>query len=62
MSLNAITTPAAREPGPLVMRCRSRTVAKVDDRIRGAQVHPVLGGVGVELQQHVEVLGGGGAG
>jgi len=44
------------------MRCRSRTVAKVDDRIRGAQVHPVLGGVGVELQQHVEVLGGGGAG
>jgi hypothetical protein len=22
--------PAAREPGPLVTRCRSRTVAKVD--------------------------------
>jgi hypothetical protein len=30
MSLNAIATPAAREPGPLVTRCRSRTVAKVD--------------------------------
>jgi len=30
MSLNAMATPAAREPGPLVMRCRGRTVAKVD--------------------------------
>jgi hypothetical protein len=30
MSLNAVTMPAAREPGPLVTRCRSRTVAKVD--------------------------------
>ena len=30
MSLNAIAMPAAREPGPLVTRCRSRTVAKVD--------------------------------
>ena len=30
MSLNAIAIPAAREPGPLVTRCRSRTVAKVD--------------------------------
>jgi hypothetical protein len=30
MSLNAIAVPAAREPGPLVTRCRSRTVAKVD--------------------------------
>ncbi len=29
-SLNAIATAAAREPGPLVTRCRSRTVAKVD--------------------------------
>ena len=28
--LKAIATPAAREPGPLVTRCRSRTVAKVD--------------------------------
>ncbi len=27
---NAIAIPAAREPGPLVIRCRSRTVAKVD--------------------------------
>src|ERR1700680_1714354 len=30
MSLNAIATPAAREPGPLVTRWRSLTVAKVD--------------------------------
>src|SRR5438270_11498650 len=30
MSLNANAIPAAREPGPLVTRCRSRTVAKVD--------------------------------
>jgi hypothetical protein len=30
MSLKAIATPAAREPGPLVTRWRSRTVAKVD--------------------------------
>jgi hypothetical protein len=30
MSLNATATPAALEPGPLVIRCRSLTVAKVD--------------------------------
>ena len=30
ISLNAIAIPAAREPGPLVTRWRSRTVAKVD--------------------------------
>ena len=30
MSLNAVATPAALEPGPLVTRCRSLTVAKVD--------------------------------
>jgi hypothetical protein len=30
MSLNAIATPAAREPGRLVTRWRSLTVAKVD--------------------------------
>src|SRR6266542_5443281 len=58
MSLNAIATPAAREPGPLVTR-----LAKPDggegglDRVGGAQVDPVLGGVGVEGQQHVEVVG-----
>jgi hypothetical protein len=28
MSLNTIAIPAAREPGPLVTRCRSRTVAR----------------------------------
>ena len=30
MSLKAIATPAALEPGPLVTRCRNLTVAKVD--------------------------------
>ena len=30
MSLNAIASPAAREPGPLVTFVRCRTVAKVD--------------------------------
>jgi hypothetical protein len=30
MSLNAMATPAARVPGPLVTRVRKRTVAKVD--------------------------------
>jgi hypothetical protein len=30
MSLNAIASPAAREPGPLVTLVRCRTVAKVD--------------------------------
>src|SRR5580704_2995114 len=54
MSLNAIATPAAREPGPLVTRWRSLTVAKGGlDRVGGAQVNPVLGGVVVEGKQHV---------
>ena len=45
MSLNAIAIPAAREPSPLVTRCRSRTVAKVDAvGLPGAQVDPVLTG------------------
>ena len=30
MSLNAMASPAAREPGPLVTLVRCRTVAKVD--------------------------------
>jgi hypothetical protein len=43
MSLNAIAIPTAREPGPLVTRCRSRTVAKVDSiglvvRVRGGRM------------------------
>lgn len=45
ISLNAIATPPAREPGPLVTRCRSGTVAKVDSiGGGGAQVHPVSAG------------------
>jgi hypothetical protein len=32
ISLNAIASPAAREPGPLVTLVRCRTVAKVIDR------------------------------
>lgn len=44
MSLNAMVMAAAREPGPLVTRCRSRTVAEPHggerglDRVRGAEV------------------------
>ena len=57
MSLNAIATPPALEPGPLVIRCRSLTVAKVDSIVSGAQVDPVLRGVVVERQQHVDELG-----
>jgi hypothetical protein len=50
--------PAAREPGPLVTLVRKRTVAKVDnDRVRGTQMHPMLGRILVELQQHVGVVG-----
>jgi hypothetical protein len=58
MSLNAIAIPAAREPGPLVTRCRSRTVAKVDSIglvvRRWIQCSP---GEVVESEQHVEVVG-----
>jgi hypothetical protein len=36
MSLNAIATPAAREPGPMPTRCRSLTVAKVDSIVEYA--------------------------
>ena len=58
MSLNAMATPAARDPGPLVTRCRSRTVAKVDsDWCGGTPVDPMLGRVVVERQQHIDVLG-----
>jgi len=56
ISLNAIATPAAREPGALVTRCRSLTVAKVD-RVGGAQMDPMLGWVVVERQQFVEIIG-----
>src|SRR6202165_2322719 len=58
MSLNAIATPAAREPGPLVTRWRSLTVAKVDSI--GSVVRRWIqcsAGVVVEGQQHVEVVG-----
>ena len=33
ISLNAMAIPAARDPGPLVTRCRSLTVAKVDSKL-----------------------------
>ena len=35
MSLNAIATQAALEPGPLVTRCRDLTVAKVESIVLG---------------------------
>jgi hypothetical protein len=48
MSLNAMASPAARDPGPLVVLVRWRTVAKMLSMVGGAQVLPVLGGVVVE--------------
>jgi hypothetical protein len=51
MNLNAIASPAAREPGPLVTLVRCRTVAKVDStRVDGPQMYPVLARVTVEGQ------------
>ena len=56
MSLNAIAMPAAREPGPLVTRCRSRTVAKVDPDRVGRPECSGEGGWHVEAE-HRERLG-----
>jgi len=44
--LNAMAIPAARVPGPLVTRCRSRTVAKVDSKL-SCQAATVRRAVGV---------------
>src|SRR2546430_4621779 len=67
MSLNAMARPAAREPGPLVILVRCRTVAKVDSigfvtgmkisGVAGPQMHPVLRWVVVEREQLVQVIG-----
>ena len=59
MSLKAIASPAAREPGPLVILVRCRTVAKVDSigLVVRTKVHPVLGGIVVEREQLVQVTG-----
>lgn len=57
ISLNAMASPAAFEPGPRVILVRCRTVAKVDDRVRGTQVHPVFGRVVVEGEQLLGVVG-----
>ena len=45
MSLNAIATPAALEPGPVAIRSRSLAVAWVDSIGWWSQVDPVLGRV-----------------
>ena len=45
---------AVRDPAPRVTLVRSRTVANVDSIGLGrAQVHPVLGRIVVERQQHL---------
>ena len=54
ISLNAIASPAAREPGPRVIFVRCWTVANVLSRVRGPRVDPVLGGKVVERQQLVQ--------
>ena len=56
-SLNAMASPAAREPGPLDLGAVSDRGEGRLDRVRGAQVDPVLGGVVVEREQLVEVVG-----
>jgi hypothetical protein len=45
MSLNAFAIPAALEPGPLVTRCRSLTVANVDSKL-SCQAAWILVGLG----------------
>jgi hypothetical protein len=40
MSLNAIASPAARDPGPRVIFVRCRTAAKVDLGLQGLGEHP----------------------
>src|ERR1041385_307642 len=49
MSLNAIASPAAREPGPLVTLVRCRTVAKVDSigLVVGMKISGVAGPLAV---------------
>ncbi|MDP4014616.1 MAG: hypothetical protein U0990_04400 [Candidatus Nanopelagicales bacterium] len=57
MSLNAIATPSALEPGPLVTLVRSRTVANTDSivhRYLEASSRGVLGGL--MLVQRVAAL------
>ena len=51
-----MASPAARLPAPLVLWARSRTVAKVDDGIRAAQMDPVLGGEVEVDEQRLAVL------
>jgi len=48
MSLNAIASPAAREPGPLVILVRCLTVAKVDSigLVTGMKISGVAGSSG----------------
>src|SRR3954451_7913215 len=58
MSLNAIARPAALEPGPLVTLVRVPDGGEGRlDRVRGTQMDPVLGGVVVEREELVEVVG-----
>ena len=49
MSLNAIASPAARDPGPRVIFVRCRTVAKVDSMgfVTGMKDHGAAGPVGL---------------
>jgi hypothetical protein len=49
MSLNAIASPAARDPGPRVIFVRWRTVAKVDSMgfVTGMKDHGAAGPVGL---------------
>jgi len=57
ISLNAIASPAALEPGPQVTLVRCRTVAKVDSIGLVRKWDPVLGGKVVEGDQLLEIVG-----
>jgi hypothetical protein len=57
MSLNAIATPAALEPAPLVTRCRRRTVAKVDSIGFGVRRWPSARRAVAEGEQQGELIG-----
>jgi hypothetical protein len=57
ISLNAIASPAAREPGPLVTLVRCRTVAKVDSiGFVVRKLDPMLGRKVIERQQLLDII------
>jgi hypothetical protein len=54
-----MASPAAREPGPLVIFVRCRTVENVDSMgfVVHRWIHPVWGGIVVEREQYLDIPG-----